>query len=422
MFGYAVCRLGLAAGQAVVALTQIDEPTRPRRGGSPRDAAAWSSARWTSTQWTQWDKDETGPRRRGPVLGELGRPGLASPRALARVLDDVQAVVAVAEEDVRPQALAASRMARVAVTGCLVTDREDAPEVVTSLVDEEAHLVEPAGAEFGDAEAGVVVGEVREVDAPAWIGLDLVHRQRAEVRGEALVERLRNRVRVDDRQVGLGRVVELHVPPAVELGGGDVLLPEGPQRDVGSVGPAVRRLVVEHQVHDPVAVADRRDLLVVLVPLAAAEEGVRQQAGPRSPVALPDDHGVVAEVLAGGDLRGEEAAAPRENDGLLFPGLSRDGAGRRRRGLPHDRVGSGVRPGGEAAPSAEDSRAADRAVRLAVDRGREPELAGAVRPCVRSRRHLEVRAERREVLVGGDQQPAVARPVPLMAVPLGELE
>ena len=64
-----VCRLALPARQAVRALTQIDEPTHPRRGGSPRDAAACSSGRWISAQSTQWDKGRDRPPSPGPVRG-----------------------------------------------------------------------------------------------------------------------------------------------------------------------------------------------------------------------------------------------------------------------------------------------------------------------------------------------------------------
>jgi hypothetical protein len=69
-------------------------------------------------------------------------------------------------------------------------------------------------------------------------------------------------------------------------------------------------------VHRPVADADRRHLLVVVVPRPAAEEGVGKEAVARAAVALTDDHDVIAEILAGRDLRGEEAASAGEDDRL----------------------------------------------------------------------------------------------------------
>src|SRR5687768_14982408 len=55
---------------------------------------------------------------------------------LARVIEDVQAEVPVAGKNQRPQALAPTRLAGVAVSGELVPNGEDAPEVVATLVDE----------------------------------------------------------------------------------------------------------------------------------------------------------------------------------------------------------------------------------------------------------------------------------------------
>jgi hypothetical protein len=68
MFGYAVFGVALAAGQPVVALTQIDEPTRP----SPRKSSGYGCLVFGTLDAGSMDavdNDETGPRRRGPVRG-----------------------------------------------------------------------------------------------------------------------------------------------------------------------------------------------------------------------------------------------------------------------------------------------------------------------------------------------------------------
>ena len=327
---------------------------------------------------------------------------------LTRVAEDVETGIAIAEEKQR---------------GALAVPKavgERPPEMNAALGDEEAHFLDSLLlAEVHDPCPSVVVRDIGPVHVRPWVGLDLVDAEDPVIlHGEGLVKGLRDGVRVEDPQVGVAGVVQLHVAPPVECGPGLVLRPERPERDVEPLCARVRGRVVEHQVHGPMADADRRTLLVVVVSLASAEEPIRQQAVPRAAVALSDDHHVVAEVLAGGDLRGEEATAAGEDDRLLLAGRGRDRTRWRWGRLADHRVRPGIRSGGETAATSEDRRPADHGVRLAGDRGREAELTRAVLPRIRSRRHLEKRPVRREVLVRRQDELVVRVPVGLVAVPL----
>jgi hypothetical protein len=104
-----------------------------------------------------------------------------------------------------------------------VPDWEDAAEVVSSRIDEAADLEDPLLVEPDHPEPGVVVGDVAEV-LLAGVGLDLVDGQDAEPASEGGIERLWDGVGADDREVGLGGVVQVQVAPAVRPAGGRNLL------------------------------------------------------------------------------------------------------------------------------------------------------------------------------------------------------
>jgi len=169
-------------------------------GASPSGAAAWwrTAPRLTPRSGVVSRQHQEGPRSGPSWFRCRGLPGVA---------EDVEAEVAVTGEDERT--LARGR-AGVAVSHGLVPDREHAPEVVAAHVDEAPDFGDPLAVESDYPESGVVVRDVAEV-LPAGVGLDLVDGQDPEPAGEGRVKRLRNRVGADDREIRLGRVVQVQV-------------------------------------------------------------------------------------------------------------------------------------------------------------------------------------------------------------------